>query len=70
MQVLIVKLVAATNMRTLYPVNHPRVRESVASVVSALKQVLEERETDSITFLIVGDDLVVDDEALRRASLP
>ncbi|HEY8849200.1 MAG TPA: hypothetical protein VIO12_07900, partial [Thermoanaerobaculia bacterium] len=70
MQHLIVKIAAATNMRTLYPANHPRVRESVANVVSALKQVLEERETDSVTFLVVGDDLVVDDEALRRASLP
>jgi len=70
MQHLIVKIAAATNMRTLYPANHPRVRESVANVVSALKQVLEEREMDSVTFLVVGDDLVVDDEALRRASLP
>jgi HD-GYP domain-containing protein (c-di-GMP phosphodiesterase class II) len=70
MQYLIVKIAAATNMRTLYPANHPRVRESVANVVSAVKQVLEERETDSVTFLVVGEDLVVDDEALRRASLP
>jgi HD-GYP domain-containing protein (c-di-GMP phosphodiesterase class II) len=70
LQYLIVKLAAATNMRTLYPANHPRVRESVANIVSALKQVLEERETDSVTFLVVGDDLVIDDEALRRASLP
>jgi HD-GYP domain-containing protein (c-di-GMP phosphodiesterase class II) len=70
LQYLIVKLAAATNMRTLYPPNHPRVRESVANIVSALRQVLEERETDSVTFLVVGDDLVIDDEALRRASLP
>jgi HD-GYP domain-containing protein (c-di-GMP phosphodiesterase class II) len=70
LQHLIVKIAAATNMRMLYPANHPRVRESVANIVVALKQVLEERESDSITFLVVGDDLVVDDAALRRASLP
>jgi HD-GYP domain-containing protein (c-di-GMP phosphodiesterase class II) len=70
LQHLIVKIAAATNMRTLYPPNHPRVRESVANVIGALKQVLDDRESDSLTFLVVGDDLVIDDAALRRASLP
>ena len=69
MQHLLVQIAAATNMRTLYPANHPRVRETVDRVIKALKQALEERESDSVTFLIVGEDLVVDDQPLRKGSL-
>src|SRR5712691_2171368 len=69
MQHLVVQIAAATNMRTLYPANHPRVRETVDRVIKALTQALEERESDSITFLIVGEDLAVDDQPLRKGSL-
>jgi len=70
MEQLIIKLAAAINMRTLYPANHPRVLEAVQLVIAALTTILEEGETDSITFIIVGDDLAVGQTPLRKASLP
>jgi HD-GYP domain-containing protein (c-di-GMP phosphodiesterase class II) len=70
MEQLIIKLAAAINMRTLYPANHPRVLEAVQLVIAALTAILEEGETDSITFIIVGDDLAVGQTPLRKASLP
>jgi HD-GYP domain-containing protein (c-di-GMP phosphodiesterase class II) len=66
---LIVQIVAALNMRTFYPENHPRVMESIKQVLTALMSVLESLERDSLTFLIVGDDLVAEEKLLRNVSL-
>jgi HD-GYP domain-containing protein (c-di-GMP phosphodiesterase class II) len=66
---LIIHIAAAINMRTLYPANHPRVVQAVTQVLTTLKTLLLERGTDSVTFLIVGEDLVVEKEVFRRASL-
>jgi HD-GYP domain-containing protein (c-di-GMP phosphodiesterase class II) len=66
---LIIQIAAGINMRTLYPANHPRVAQSVDQIIAALKAVLQERGSDALTFLLVGDDLVVDDKILRRATL-
>jgi HD-GYP domain-containing protein (c-di-GMP phosphodiesterase class II) len=56
------RIAAAVAMRTLYPANHPRVRQAVANILAALR--------GSTTFLIVGDDLVVEQEVIRNLSLP
>ena len=54
-------IAAAVAMRTLYPANHPRVTEAVGKILEALH--------GSVTFLIVGDDLVVGQEVVRNLSL-
>jgi HD-GYP domain-containing protein (c-di-GMP phosphodiesterase class II) len=66
---LIIQIAAAINTRALYPANHPRVIQSVNQVLNALKALLEAGQTDSVTLLIVGDDLVFDQEVLRKESL-
>lgn len=69
METLITLIAAAVTMRTLYPVNHPRVARAVMQVIVALHDVLERRRIDSLTFLIVGDDLVVENQILRKSTL-
>ena len=58
------------NMRTLYPTHHPRVNEAVEKIIGALEEATEERGSDSVTILVVADDLVVENEVQRKASLP
>src|SRR5437764_978655 len=53
---------AGVTVRTLYPANHPRVAQAIGQILAALK--------GSATFLIVGDDLVVEQEVVRNLSLP
>ncbi|HUP47147.1 MAG TPA: HD domain-containing phosphohydrolase [Thermoanaerobaculia bacterium] len=69
MESLIVPIAAAVTMRTLYPGNHPRVGQAVRQIVGALHDVLERQKSDSITFLIVGDDLVIEQQVLRKTTL-
>jgi HD-GYP domain-containing protein (c-di-GMP phosphodiesterase class II) len=69
MDQLITQITAAANTCTLYPANHPRVSQSNEQVVKALAKVLEERQVESITFLVLGDELVVEQDVLRKGSL-
>jgi HD-GYP domain-containing protein (c-di-GMP phosphodiesterase class II) len=69
MEALITLIAAAVTMRTLYPVNHPRVARAVNQMIAALHDVLERRGIDSLTFLIVGDDLIAENQVLRRSTL-
>ena len=55
-------IAAAVSMRTLYPANHPRVTQAVNAIVAAVR--------GSVTFFIVGDDLVVEQDVVRNLSLP
>src|SRR5213083_3028231 len=55
-------IAAGVAMRTLYPANHPRVGQAVGNILAALR--------GSVTFLIVGDDLVIEQEVVRDLSLP
>jgi HD-GYP domain-containing protein (c-di-GMP phosphodiesterase class II) len=66
---LITLVAAAVTMRTLYPGNHPRLIQAVQHMIIALQDALEQQKRDSITFLIVGDDLVVEQQVLRKATL-
>jgi HD-GYP domain-containing protein (c-di-GMP phosphodiesterase class II) len=54
-------IAAAVAMRTLYPANHPRVIQAVGQIIAALR--------GSVTFLLVGDDLVVGQDVVRNLSL-
>jgi len=58
MQELIIQIASAVNTRTLYPANHPRVVRAVEEMVSAVGRAAAGEKSDSVTFLIVGDDLV------------
>ncbi len=69
MDQLIVHIAAATNTRTLYPANHPRVLQSIDQVVETLEETLRQRESESMTFLVLGDELVVEQDVLRKGSL-
>jgi HD-GYP domain-containing protein (c-di-GMP phosphodiesterase class II) len=69
MDQVIIRIAAAANMRALYPANHPRVVGTVEQIVTALRHALDEKGRDSLTLLIVGDDLVVDQEVVRKTTL-
>jgi len=64
---LIVQIAAAINTRALYSEGHPRVAQAAAAVLEAMITAVSSQ--DFITFLIVGEDLVVDDRPLRRAGI-
>src|SRR5688500_12079347 len=66
---LIISLAAAVNSRTLYPANHPRVILAVRQVITTLQSLIEEKKLESATFLIVGDDLVFEQQPLRKGGL-
>src|ERR1041385_4885350 len=55
-------IAGGVTVRTLYPASHPRVTQAVGNILAALK--------DATTFLIVGDDLVIDQEVVRNLTLP
>lgn len=59
------QIAAGVNMRALYPANHPRVVQAVEQIV----KIVQSERTDEITYLIVGDDLVVGDDVIRKTSL-
>jgi hypothetical protein len=67
LQRLIVQIAAAINTRALYSEGHPRVAQAAAAVLEAMPPAVGRQ--DSITFLIVGEDLVADDRPLRRAGI-
>jgi HD-GYP domain-containing protein (c-di-GMP phosphodiesterase class II) len=64
---LIVQIAAAINTRALYSEGHPRVAQAASAVLESMAAAVGRQ--DFVTFLIVGDDLVVDDRPLRRAGI-
>ncbi|HEV8255243.1 MAG TPA: HD domain-containing phosphohydrolase [Vicinamibacteria bacterium] len=66
---LIVQIGAAVSMRALYAAAHPNVVKATERLVEAVEAACAERGRDDITFLVVGDDLVVERKPLRKASL-
>lgn len=69
METLITLIAAAVTMRSLYPGNHPRLAQAVSHLLIALHDALEHQKRDSVTFLIVGEDLVVDQQVFRKSTL-
>src|SRR5437764_13967236 len=63
------QIAAAINMRALYPANHPRVVQTIEQIVSGLHRILVQTRQESITYLIVGEDLVVGEDVIRKTSL-
>jgi HD-GYP domain-containing protein (c-di-GMP phosphodiesterase class II) len=69
MEQLVSAIVAAVNSRTLYPAAHPRVMQAVDAILAALADAAEDAERDSVTMLIVGDDLVAEQNIVRNPTL-
>lgn len=65
----IIRVAAAANMRALYPANHPRVVGAIDQIIDAVRQAIEQTGQDSVTFLIVGDDLVIEQDVVRKTTL-
>lgn len=63
------QIAAAATMRTLYPANHPRVMQTVELIVAAFHRYIEQTGAESLTYLIVGDDLVVEQDVVRKTTL-
>lgn len=66
---LILQLNAAMSVRGMYPADHPRVAASVEKVIGALDRELDVRGHEEIAFLIVGQDVVIDQQPLRRRAV-
>lgn len=60
---------AAVNVRSLYPANHPRVAQGVTELSAAVAAELERGALDDVTFILIGDDLIVGDQLIRVSSL-
>ena len=69
--VLLHSLASAIGIRAIYPSKHPRVRQAVERLVTALETCLLHRGTEEITFLIVDRELLIDNRPARshRADL-
>jgi HD-GYP domain-containing protein (c-di-GMP phosphodiesterase class II) len=66
---LIVQIGSAVSMRSLYAASHPNVVKACEKLVETLAAACAERGKDELTFLVVGDDLVVEGKPLRKTSL-
>jgi HD-GYP domain-containing protein (c-di-GMP phosphodiesterase class II) len=66
---LVVSLVAGINMRALYGADHPALTSHVERILEAVAAACQERQRDSLTFLVVGQDLVIENQPLRTGSL-
>ena len=66
---LVVSLVAGINMRALYGADHPALASHVGRILEAVATACQEMGKDSLTFLVVGQDLVVESQPLRTGSL-
>jgi HD-GYP domain-containing protein (c-di-GMP phosphodiesterase class II) len=66
---LVVSLVAGINMRALYGADHPALASHVERILEAIATACQEMGKDSLTFLVVGQDLVVESQPLRTGSL-
>lgn len=66
---LVIDFAACINARSLYTAEHPRVLGSITRVIEGLERFLAERQQDSVTFLLVGGELLVDQKPLRTSGM-
>jgi HD-GYP domain-containing protein (c-di-GMP phosphodiesterase class II) len=66
---LIAHIAGAINMRSLYAADHPAVTRHVERLIESVTAACEERRKDSLTFLVVGRDLVLENQPLRKGGL-
>jgi HD-GYP domain-containing protein (c-di-GMP phosphodiesterase class II) len=63
------QIAAAVNVRSLYPANHPRVVQGVDDLARSIRDALEKGGTEDVTFILIGDDLLVGDQVIRVSAL-
>ena len=63
------QIAAAVNMRGLYPPNHPRVVQSLQRVIDSVRDTVTEAGESDITYVLIGEDLVVRDQVIRNSTL-
>lgn len=63
------QLASAVNVRALYPANHPRVIRSVVLLIEAVENAFKTAGIGEVTYILIGDDLVVGDELVRKTNL-
>src|SRR5512144_1145926 len=66
---LVVSLVAGINMRALYGSEHPALASHVDRILETVGAACDEHQKEALTFLVVGQDLVVENQPLRTGSL-
>jgi HD-GYP domain-containing protein (c-di-GMP phosphodiesterase class II) len=66
---LVVSLVAGINMRALYGSEHPALASHVDRILETVTAACEEYQKEALTFLVVGQDLVLENQPLRTGSL-
>ena len=66
---LIVQVAAAIHTRALYAEQHPRVTQAAQAVLAALTAACSAGRATDVTFLVVGDDLAVDQRPMRKGSI-
>jgi len=62
-------LATAINFRALYPASHPRVVAGVAQLVAQLNHCLSASGAQEVTFLVIEQELLVDDRPIRGGHL-
>lgn len=68
MENLAAQISSGVTLRGLYPPNHPRLLYSADQVLGCAAR-LHQARGRPITYLLIGDDLVVDDEVIRKTTL-
>ena len=66
---LIAHIAGAINVRSLYAAAHPAVAAHVGRLIESVEAACAERKKDALTFLVVGRDLVVENQPLRKGGL-
>ncbi len=67
---LIAHIAGAINVRSLYAAAHPAVAAHVERLIESVEAACAERKKDALTFLVVGRDLVVENQPLSSVSSP
>jgi len=66
---LIAHIAGAINVRSLYAAAHPAVAAHLERLIESVEVACAERKKDALTFLVVGRDLVVENQPLRKGGL-
>lgn len=66
---LIAHIAGAINARSLYAGTHPAVAAHVERLIESVEAACAERKKDALTFLVVGGDLVVENQPMRKGGL-
>ena len=66
---LIGHIAAAINARSLYAAGHPAVAANIERLIESVEAACADRKKDALTFLVVGGELIVENQPLRKGGL-